>query len=93
MDVLSILEKKREPVEGMRVTIHSKRAPEYPKVYTDIHVIYHVQGNVHPEALAHAIDFDKILRCRRHVGQMRGHHLTYEIVSDPDAVMQKTDVN
>lgn len=70
MDVLSILEKKREPVQGLQVTIDALRATEYPRVYTEIHVMYHVHGNVNPKALEHAIELSESKYCG--VGAMLG---------------------
>ncbi len=63
MDVLSILQKKREPVEGFQVTIHSTRAKEHPKVYTDIQILYHVRGNVNPQSVARAIELSETKYC------------------------------
>lgn len=63
MDVLTILEKKREPVQGFQVTIHATRAEEHPKVYTDIRVMYHVRGSVNPESLATAIRLSETKYC------------------------------
>lgn len=70
MDVLSILEKKREPVRGLRVSIDAARATEHPKVYTDILMTYHVRGAVSPQAIKHAIDLTESTYCG--VGAMLG---------------------
>ena len=81
MDVLAILNKKREPVEGFRVTIHADRATKHPRVYTDIEVLYHVRGKVNPQSLAHAIELSETKYCG--VGAMLGKCATitsrYEI--------------
>lgn len=81
MDVLSILEKKREPVRGLRVTVNAGRAHEHPKVYTDITLLYHVRGNVNPRAIEHAIELTERVYCG--VGAMLGKCATitsrYEI--------------
>lgn len=83
MDVLSILEKKREPVEGLRVIVHAARAPEHPRIYTDIELEYHVRGNVNPNALRHAIGLTETKYCG--VGAMLGKcatiHSRFEIES------------
>ena len=70
MDVLSILQKKREPVEGFQVSIDAARATEHPKVYTDILMTYHVRGAVNPQALKHAIELTENIYCG--VGAMLG---------------------
>src|SRR5712692_8098560 len=56
MDVLSILQKKREPIAGLEVCVVGTRATEHPMVYTDITIVYRVRGNVKPESVAHAIE-------------------------------------
>jgi putative redox protein len=70
MDVLAILQKKREPVQEFQVIIHAARADEHPRVYTDIQVVYHVRGNVNPKALEHAIHLSETKYCG--VGAMLG---------------------
>lgn len=70
MDVLSILQKKREPVQAFDVTIHAERAHEHPKVYTSIQVVYHVRGKVNPKSLEHAIELSETKYCG--VGAMLG---------------------
>jgi putative redox protein len=63
MDVLSILQKKREPVEGLEVLVEGERAVSHPKIYTEIQVVYHVRGNVNPAALERAIELSKTKYC------------------------------
>lgn len=63
MDVLTILEKKREPVEAFQVTVHATRAEEHPRIYTDIRVLYHVRGSVNPHSLARAIRLSETKYC------------------------------
>lgn len=40
MDVISILQKQRQPVESFEVRVRGKRAGDYPMVYTEIEVEY-----------------------------------------------------
>ena len=63
MDVLSILQKKREPLQGLEVYVAGTRADEHPRVYRDIEVVYRVRGNVSPEAVAHAIELSETKYC------------------------------
>ena len=44
MDVVSILMKKRVPMDDFAIEIESERADEHPKVYTKIHIKYIVTG-------------------------------------------------
>ena len=52
MDVISVLKKKRQPVEGFKVFATTERAEEHPKRFTKIHLDYVVYGDVDPAALA-----------------------------------------
>jgi putative redox protein len=51
MDVISILQKKRQQITGFEVRVHTDRATEYPKVFTHITVEYIVTGH-HVESAA-----------------------------------------
>ena len=45
MDVISILEKKRQDVRGLEIEVEAtQREDEFPKIYTDIHLHYVVTG-------------------------------------------------
>jgi putative redox protein len=62
MDVISILRKKRQTVSGFEVRIQAERAPEHPRVYTHIRVLFLVTGQqVEKAALERAIElsYDK----------------------------------
>ncbi len=63
MDVLSILRKKRQPLEGFAMEVRGERAPEHPKVYTDIDLLYIVKGNVDPQAVVRAIELSATKYC------------------------------
>jgi len=43
-DVVSILQKKRQPLQDFKVKVRAKRADDYPMVYTDIQVEYLLWG-------------------------------------------------
>jgi putative redox protein len=70
MDVVSILRKKREPIEGLEVFVEGTRAQKHPKIYTDIEVVYHIRGPVGAKAVAHAIELSETKYCS--VGAMLG---------------------
>ncbi len=57
MDVVSVLEKKRQPFTGLDIEVSAEqREDEYPKIYTDIELVYVVRGNgVSPLAVERAI--------------------------------------
>ncbi len=55
-DVVDILEKGRQPVEGCVVEVEGERAETIPKVYTRIHTTYVVSGRgLDPAKVARAV--------------------------------------
>jgi putative redox protein len=63
VDVVSILQKKREPVKGVTVEIKGTRAEEHPMVYTHAVIEYVVSGDVSPKAVEDAIKLSKTKYC------------------------------
>lgn len=64
MDVISILQKKRQKVTGFQVKVSGHRAAEHPKRYTDLHIEYIVTGHgVQSEAVARAIELSETKYC------------------------------
>ncbi len=64
MDVISLLQKKRQQVTGFEVKVHAERADEHPKVFTHMTVEYNVTGhNVDPAALERSIELSKTKYC------------------------------
>lgn len=65
MDVISILEKKRQRVTDIEMTVRgTQRVEEYPKIYTQIEIEYVVTGiGVKPEAVARAIELSEEKYC------------------------------
>jgi len=56
MDVISILQKKRQDVTAFEVCVHTERAEEHPKVWTSVKLEYLVTGReVDPKAVERAI--------------------------------------
>ena len=64
MDVISILEKKRQEVTNFEIKLHGIRAEEHPKVYKEITLEYIVTGhNVDPEAVKRAVELSETKYC------------------------------
>lgn len=61
--VIGILQKKREPVEGLEVRVEGTRAEQHPKVYVEIEVLYRVYGAVSPESVERAIQLSEEKYC------------------------------
>jgi putative redox protein len=62
-DVVSILQKKREPLTGLEVRAQAERAGEPPSVYTEIKLIYRVSGKVSRKAVEDAVRLSKEKYC------------------------------
>jgi putative redox protein len=63
VDVVSILEKKREAFTGLTVSATAKQSPAPPRVFTHIHLIYRVSGKVSHKAMEDAVSLSKNKYC------------------------------
>lgn len=62
-DVVDILTKQREPLEGLDVTCTGEQLTEPPYVFTCIHLHYTVKGAVNPNKVARAIQLSEEKYC------------------------------
>ncbi|HEY75794.1 MAG TPA: OsmC family protein [Thermoflexia bacterium] len=64
MDVVSILQRMRQPVDGLEVHASAERASDHPKVYTRIHLEYVVKGKgLKESAVERAINLSQTTYC------------------------------
>lgn len=58
MDVVNILEKKRQKIESYRVEVEGDRIPpgQWPRPFLSIRVKHILKGQIDPDALARAIE-------------------------------------
>jgi len=64
VDVVSILEKTRQQVEGCRVDIEAKRVDSVPKLFSDIHLHFVITGvNVADKHVARAVNLSADKYC------------------------------
>lgn len=64
MDVVSILEKKRQEVTGLEVKVSGERADEHPRVYTSVTIEYVVTGhNLDRVAVERAVELSETKYC------------------------------
>ncbi|HVP21973.1 MAG TPA: OsmC family protein [Anaerolineaceae bacterium] len=64
MDVISILEKKRQKVTRFEVSVTGERATEHPRVFTEIHIEYDITGvDIDPAAVARAVELSETKYC------------------------------
>jgi putative redox protein len=62
-DVVSILNKKREPFTSLEVRAEAERAKDPPQVYTKIKLIYRVGGKVSRKAVEDAVRLSEEKYC------------------------------
>lgn len=81
-DVVSILEKKRQPPDAFKLIVRGIRADDYPMVYTDIEVEYHLWGDqLTDKAVRQAIELSEDKYCSASVmlGKVAKIKSSYEI--------------
>jgi putative redox protein len=62
-DVVSILQKKRQPFTSLTVSATAERATEMPRYFTDIQLVYKVGGKVSRKAVEDAVALSKNKYC------------------------------
>lgn len=63
MDVVSILQKMRQPLEGLRIEVRGEKAEEYPKRFLSLEVVYFIRGAVDEKKLQRAIKLSETRYC------------------------------
>jgi putative redox protein len=63
VDVVSILEKKREPFTGLTVSAEAEQPEAAPRVFTQIHLTYRVHGKVAKKSAEDAVALSKTKYC------------------------------
>jgi putative redox protein len=84
MDVISILQKKRQQVTGFTVRATAERADEHPKVFTRAVIEYVVTGHdIDSKAVERALELSEQRYCpaQAMLGQVFPIELKYEIVA------------
>ncbi len=84
MDVVSILRKMKQNVERFEIEIEAERAKTYPKVYTKVHIIYKVWGNVSEEKIEKAIELSQETYCSASSMFKKTAEVTYEYKINKD---------
>lgn len=78
-DVANILQKKRQPLTGLRVTVSGEQAPDPPWPYVKIHVHYEIIGHsLDSDAVAQAIKLSKEKYCSVSATLSQAVELTYD---------------
>ena len=85
MDVVSILNKKRQDVTNFEVQVHTDRSDEHPKVFTRATIEYIIGGHgVDETAVVRAIELSAMRYCpaQAMLGQLMPIDLNYNIYED-----------
>jgi putative redox protein len=83
MDVISILEKKRQPAESIEISVSGARAEDHPRIYTSIDIEYVLSGaQLTPEAVARAIELsiDKYCSVGGMLAKSAALHTSFRII-------------
>lgn len=64
-DVVSLLEKMREPLEGLRFEVSGEKRNEgdYPRPWETIHIVYQLSGKLDPEKANKAVNLSMEKYC------------------------------
>jgi putative redox protein len=84
VDVVSILQKKRQPLAGLRVTATAAQAPAPPRVFTHIKLTYAVRGKLSRKAVEDAVSLSKNKYCSVSLMLAKAAPVEYEIVYPDD---------
>lgn len=64
MDVVSILKKKEQNLDGFQVRLSAARAEDHPRVFTSFSINYIIEGgNIDEEAVIRAIELSETKYC------------------------------
>jgi len=80
VDVVSILEKKRQQLTGLRVSAAATQASVPPRVFTHIKLTYAVRGKLSRTAVEHAVSLSKEKYCSVSRMLEKAATIEYEIV-------------
>ena len=87
VDVITILQKKRERVTAYRVEVRGERREEHPRAYTRMEVRHIVRGhNVSERAVASAVELSETKYCSVAATLRPGVEIvtSYEIIEDAE---------
>jgi putative redox protein len=80
VDVVSILQKKRQSLTGLRVTATATQAPDPPRVFTHISLTYAVRGKLSRKAVEDAVSLSKNKYCSVSKMLEKAATIDYQIV-------------
>lgn len=78
VDIVSILEKMRQPLKGFEIQVFGERMEEHPRYFHKIRVKYLVEGQVEEDKLIRAIDLSLEKYCSVSNGLIPKADISYE---------------
>jgi putative redox protein len=82
VDVVSILQKKREPFTAVEVSASAEKAADPPRVFTAIELLYRVAGKVSRKAVEDAVRLSEEKYCSVAAMLNKTAKITYRIELD-----------
>ena len=80
LDVASILQRMRQPLESLEVGAECERAENHPKIYTRIHLTYTLKGKLDEKKVARAIELSESTYCSVSAMLGKSAAITHEYV-------------
>jgi putative redox protein len=85
--VVSILQKKRQPLKGLEIKVRGERRQEYPRVYSQIEIEYIFKGKgLDSSAVEQAIKLseDKYCSVQAHLAAFAQVRSSYRIIEEEE---------
>ena len=81
IDVVSMLKKQRQDIEGVEVSLVAERAEDHPKVYTSVKLVYTVRGrNLNKALVERAVSLSDEKYCSATAMVKKSAAVTNEVV-------------
>jgi putative redox protein len=79
IDIVSILQKQRQPLEDISITVDGEREPNVePSLFQTIHVHYVLKGDLDEEKVRRAVDLSMQKYCSVAKTLEKTAHITYD---------------
>ncbi len=80
IDIISIIEKKREKLEHFEAEVlETERAEEHPRVYTRIKIVFRISGEIKPQSARRAVELSMDKYCSVNAVLSKTAKVEYEI--------------
>ena len=63
MDVISVLQKMRQPLEELRVEVRGETAEEHPRRFLSLEIVYHFKGALDEKKVQRAVELSEARYC------------------------------